>query len=751
MVQANAETSEPSPAGSAQPGPLQASADWPVRSGWVPPLADKFSPRPETGLDLAVALQRAPAVALLPRARRHGAGTAHDWLRCSGKTQLAVAYAEQVWQSRSADLLVWIDAGSRAAVLSGYVEAARAITGSRMPGAAESVAASFLAWLSQAERRWLIVFDDVPDGTVLPGLWPAGPAGQVVITAATALAVTGLPDVLTVELGPFSRREAMSYLVGRLSRDPDQRRGAMDLIEELECMPPALTQATAVISGSWLTCADYRDKFLRRSDDVNAPDEAPLPAPGVSWTLSVDQADQVIPGGAAQQCLALAAMVAGHGVPASVFTSTAAACYIAGQDPGELARARRPPPDREQSMMTLRVLDQVGLLSLDGRAEPAIVRMNPVLQRAVRAAMLPEMQEAAARAAADALLESWPDPEHSIWLGESLRASVACLRRAAGALLWSGSCHPLLLRAGRSLDEASLTGPAVDYWAELTAVSDQVFGPGHPESMVMVERLASAYVAAGRVSEAVAWYRRMTEEWSRAFGPDHPRTLEARVRLGRTLVTAGAYAEAITVLTSALTDAERAYGPDHPECVVVREAVASGYRAAGELTEAIRLFRIVLAGREHSLGSQHPDTAATRQQLADAYLADGKAREAFAQYKRAVADRQRSQGADHPDTLRARAAFAAAYHQAGRMAMAVQLYEQVHDGCCRVLGPDHPETLAVAGRLGQAYYTVGRLTDAGKLLQDTVSRGERVLAPSDPVTAVARQSLAAIVGSGGQR
>jgi len=746
MVQADAKPGPPSPAGSSEPQPLLATAAWPVRSGRVPPLAEKFSPRPETGPDLAVALQRSAAVALLPRSRRHDTdaeSAAGDWLRSTGKTQLAVAYAEDEWQSHTVDLLVWIDASSRAAVLSGYAEAARAITGGSVPGRAESVAASFLSWLSETERRWLIVFDDVPDGTVLPGLWPAGPAGQVVITAATALAASGLHGVLTMEIGPYSRREAMSYLVGRLSLDPDQRRGAMDLIEELECQPPALSQATATISGSWLTCADYRERFRRRSDDINSPDEAPLPAGGVTWTLSVDEADQLVPGGGAQQCLALAAMVAGQGVPAAVFTSAAACGYITGLDvsaPAALAQAA------EQATTTLRALAQVGLITMDRRAEPAVVRMSQILQRAVRAAMPTYMLQDAARAAADALLESWPDPEQDSWAGESMRSSTGVLRRVARGLLWAGGCHPLLLRAGRSLDEAGLTGPAVEYWAELTAVSDQVFGPGHPESMVLVERLASAYVAAGRVSEAVAWYRRLSSEWAKAFGPDHPRTLQARERLGLVLVTAGLHDEAISVLTSALTDAEGAYGPDHPECVIVREAVAAGYRAAGQPGEAIRLYQIILAGRERGLGPNHPDTATTRQHLAEAYLADGRTKDAFAQYKRAVSDRQRSQGNDHPDTLRASAGFAAAYYQAGRMALAVQMYEQVYDRSRRVLGEDHPDTLAVAAKLGQVYYSVGRLGDAGKLLRDTVSRAERVLPPADPITTTARQSLAAIVG-----
>jgi hypothetical protein len=46
-------------------------------------------------------------------------------------------------------------------------------------------------------------------------------------------------------------------------------------------------------------------------------------------------------------------------------------------------------------------------------------------------------------------------------------------------MLWSGGCHPLLLRASRSLDDAGLTGPAVEYWRELAARCDAKLGPGH--------------------------------------------------------------------------------------------------------------------------------------------------------------------------------------------------------------------------------------------------------------------------------
>lgn len=213
---------------------------WPVRCGTVPPLAARFSTRPESAPDLSKALERGAAVALTPRSRRLGAKSSYDWLRCSGKTQLAASYAESQSKARALDLLVWIDGSSTASILSGYVAAAQALTGTLIPGIAESVAASFLGWLTETDRRWLIVLDDVPESSLLRGLWPAGSSGRVVVTTPSTQALVDLPDVLALELGPFSKREAMSYLVGRLSSDPDQRRGAIDLLDDLECQPLAL-------------------------------------------------------------------------------------------------------------------------------------------------------------------------------------------------------------------------------------------------------------------------------------------------------------------------------------------------------------------------------------------------------------------------------------------------------------------------------------------------------------------------------
>ena len=53
------------------------------------------------------------------------AGSAPDWPGSSGKTQLASYLAGSLWRSRGVDLLAWVNAASRASVLSGYVAGRR--------------------------------------------------------------------------------------------------------------------------------------------------------------------------------------------------------------------------------------------------------------------------------------------------------------------------------------------------------------------------------------------------------------------------------------------------------------------------------------------------------------------------------------------------------------------------------------------------------------------------------------------------
>ena len=710
---------------------------WPVRSGLVPPLAEGFVARPETVPGLEAALVPGAVVALVPG--REAARRGRDWPWSCGKTQLASCVTESLWRSRAVDMLAWITATSRAAVLSGYGQAAAKL-GLDYGGDAESVAARFTAWLGGTSRRWLVVLDDLRRAADLEGLWPTGPSGRLLITTADPATVGGEPRVVALAVPAFSTREALTYLSDRLTTDPDQRSGAIDLVRDLGCEPGVLAQAAAVIVSSGVPCREYRRWFVQQRTQI-AGDGGGMPsAAAVAWTLSAGHAGQLSPGGGTWLLLVLAALLDGHGIPGTVFAASATCQYLAERDAVSH-------PDAEGTWPALMVLERCGLLAIDRACAPLAVRMSRAVQAAVLTAAPPGMVDRAARAAAEALAEAWPGDQPRSWPAMALRSCAASLRRTAGDALWtSGGCHRALLAAGLSLDAAGLTGPAVAWWRELAADCDGILGPDHPDTPAVGGLLAGSLLAAGQATEAVAWWEWLLAGLAGVFGPDHPGTIAARVSLGRALVAAGKSGDAVAVLDEAVGHSERARGPHDTETLAARCEYAAACLAEGKAAEAIRSYRRVLADCERLQGPAHPGTLAASLGLAGAYLAAGQATDAIARYEQVLAGRERALGADHLDTLAARASLAAAYDAAGQMGAALEHHQQACAGYERVLGPDHPDTLARRADLAHAYYAAGQLGDAVALLRDTIARSEQALSPGDSLTLALRAAVAEVTG-----
>jgi tetratricopeptide (TPR) repeat protein len=675
----------------------------------------------------------------------HPGSAGRNWLDTCGKTQLAVALAQSAAELAEVELVFWVTATSRASVLSGLAEAAAAaeIAGA---GDAESTAARLLGWLRDTSRPWLMVVDDLTAAAGLDGrLWPAGPAGRVLVTTADAATVPVRPE-LVMPVGPVSHREALTYLMGRLTVDVGQRQGAIDLVAELGGEPLALAQASAAIASSELTCHDYREHFLAKREQLaGAASDAPAAA-AFTWALAMDQTELFAPG-TAQSLLVLAALLDGNGIPSTVLVSAAAHEYcgypIAA---GVVATA-------QGVRVGLAALEDAGLLAADVTGIPVVgtqlTRLSWPVQAAVRAAMPEQTLRRAAVAAADAVLQAWPAEAGDLpeWLARALRSCTDSLRQAAGDRLWDGRCHPLLLRAGDSLDSARLTGPAVAHWEELAGQSARLLGPDHPQTFEINERLAQAYLAADQTAQAVSLLLHIRAELARGFGPDHPGTIDATRDLGLALIKAGRSDQAVLVLAEAAAARERQRGTGSPATLAAREDLAAAYRGAGQLADAIALYLRVLTDRERMHGSADAATTATRQKLAEAYLAAGRAKAAVSQYERMVVDRERTLGPEHLHTVAARGALGSAYHAAGKMASAVRLAERTSEEYTKILGADHRDTLTARLNQAHAYYGVGRRSDAVTLLTGIIERSELNLPAGDALTATARASLANITGT----
>ena len=550
-------------------------------------------------------------------------------------------------------------------------------------------------------------------------------------------AVPGEHGALVCAVPAFSIREALNYLSGRLITDPDQRGGAIDLAGALSCEPAALAQASAVIISSGIRCREYRDYFLQQAQPATGG--GPPAAAGLTWTVSARRAEQLAPGVRTWRLLVLAALLDGHGIPGTVLTAPSACQYLAGEDAAR-------PPDPQQAWSALLALERAGLVALDTASAPPAGWVSPALQAAVRAVTPPELLARAARAAADALVQAWPQHQPSPWLAAALRSCAVSLRRAAGDALWAGGCPALLLVTGQSLEAAGQAGPALAWWRELTADSKRLLGPAHPDTLAAGGQLAAALLAAGQADQAVTWYVWLHSSRAGMLGPDHPATIAAQVSLGRALSAARQPGQALAALEEAAGRSERACGPGDAGTVAAREEHAAALLSAGKTAEAIRLYKRLLADREHLHRPGHPGTVAVRLRLAGALLAVGRAKDAITQHKTVLAGRVQTLGPDHPDTLAARAGLAAACDAAGQMGAALQHHQEACAGYERVFGADHPDTLACHADLARACAAAGQLGEAVTLLRDTIARSEQALSPGDPLTRALRQALAEITG-----
>ena len=117
-------------------------------SGIVPPLADAYYPRPETGPDLASRLRPGETVVLVPGDETDGP----DAQGGTGKTQLAVAFAHAMWNSRAVEVLVWVNAARRESVITGFAQAANTVDAGDPAEDAEVAAARFVSWLAHTRR-----------------------------------------------------------------------------------------------------------------------------------------------------------------------------------------------------------------------------------------------------------------------------------------------------------------------------------------------------------------------------------------------------------------------------------------------------------------------------------------------------------------------------------------------------------------------------------------------------------------------
>ncbi|MFD7771648.1 tetratricopeptide repeat protein, partial [Streptomyces sp. NPDC059787] len=630
-----------------QRGPQEPAA-WPHQVGVVPPRAQSFQHRVEADR-LRTVVQRG-GVAVLCQVLTGMGGV--------GKTQLAADYAYTAWRDGAVDVLVWVSAATRSAVVTAYAQAGVELCRAD-PHAPDRAAASFLAWLapkpSGARCRWLLVLDDVADPADLRGLWPPdSPWGRTLVTTRRRdSALTGTGRRL-VEVGLFTPAEAVAYLTETLAvhdrTEPDDQLAA--LAADLGHLPLALSQAAAYLTDAHITIMEYRALLSDRATALAeaAPDVLPDDqhhTTAAALTLSLDRADSLRPRGLARPMLQLTAFLDPNGIPQTALTSTPARVHLnAHRTPTSAEGTPTSAPVSEaEAAAALRALHRLHLIEHTPNTPRQAVRVHQLTQRAVKDTLTPDQRHALARTAADALVSVWPEIERDTDFAQTLRANTTSLTSHSEDALVQPDVHDVLYRTGVSLSQSGQAVAARAHFRHLAAQARHHLGPDHSATLAARHRLAFEQGMAGDAVGAVTAFAELLADRERVLGPDHLDTLDTRHSLASWRGEAGDAVGAVTAFVELLADRERVLGPE--QVFGTRHTLTLWRGEAGDAVGAVTAFVELLADRERVLGPDHPHTLATRHDLADWRGEAGDPAGAVTTLAGLLADQERVLGPDH--------------------------------------------------------------------------------------------------------
>lgn len=261
---------------------------------WTVPYArnPRFTGRDELLARLDQQFSQAEhADAALPRSAALTQPQAVRGLGGIGKTQIAIEYAYRSREQGSYTHTLWINAATEETILSSFVTLAQVLPGfaARAETDQQKLVEAIKRWLEQCQQRWLLIFDNADEVSILQPYLPQQGNGSLLLTTRSH-AVGSLADSIDVE--SMGLVEATTFLLHRAQRQQaseDERDEATNVVIALSGFPLALDQAGAYIEETECSFADYlqtyqehRQVLLERRGGRRATIPTRWPPPGRS-------------------------------------------------------------------------------------------------------------------------------------------------------------------------------------------------------------------------------------------------------------------------------------------------------------------------------------------------------------------------------------------------------------------------------------------------------------------------------------
>ncbi|KAH8671817.1 TPR domain protein [Tricladium varicosporioides] len=675
-----------------------------------------------------------------------------------GKSQLAIEYSYRVRDKSPKTWVFWVHAGTVARFEEGYRRIAETakIDGLDKPNV--DVLQLVSMWLcDEINGKWVMIVDNADDLNVLfkqtadhnsaqvvhslSNFIPQSQNGSIVLTSRNrnvAFRFTGR-DSDIIKVDPMNEAHAIALLHKKLEGSLNMT-GAAELVQALDYMPLAITQAAAYISqrAPRINILKYLQDF-RRSDKNRASllqrdtadirrDSTALNSIMVTWQISFEHIREEWP--SAARLLSLMSLFDRQGIPEDL-----------------LHQNYHDNSDREADFENdISVLTSYSLVTI--KVEGNEFEMHRLVQFSMKIWL--ELYGE---------LEEWKEKYIGI-IGNAFpvgryenriicsklfpHAQLVSLyypRNEAYLVMWAS----ILFNAAWYCSEVGSYKAAEDMDRRALEGREKALGEDHPDTLTSVSNLALVLQDQGKYEQAEELSRRALGGWEKALGEDHSNTLTSVDNLASVLQKEGKYEQAEELNRRALGGWEKVLGEDHPDTLRSVNNLASVLQYQGKYEQAEELNRRALGGREKVLGEDHPDTLRSVNNLASVLQYQGKYEQAEELNRQALGGREMALGEDHPDTLTSVNNLASVLQYQGKYEQAEELNRRALEGWEKVLGEDHPDTLRSVNNLASVLQYQGKYEQAEELNRQALGGREMALGEDHPDTLRSVNNLALVL------
>ncbi|KAH7111790.1 hypothetical protein B0J11DRAFT_585727 [Dendryphion nanum] len=587
-----------------------------------------------------------------------------------GGSQIAIEYAYQL-RDKSPDVWVfWVHAGTQARLEEGYRKIAEATKMDGWNDPKTDVLRLVRAWLcDETNGRWVMIVDNADDSNVfflpvqstqavgvaglgqavepLSDCLPQSRNGAILVTSRSrdvASRLTGSNSSI-VEVKPMDVGDGLALLHKKLGSVASEE-GAVELLQALDYMPLAITQAAAFIEqrAPRMTILRYVDE-VRKSDTSRArllqKDVGDSRRDGrasnsiiTTWQISLEHIRTHIP--TAARLLSLMSLFDRQGIPESLLY-------------GQYEEVDDSEADFDDDIHTLTSYSLVEM-GADGRQ----FEMHRLVQFSTKRWLELNQELEIWKERYVLLMDgSYPVGRHENWpicqaLFPHVQAAVGCRPDSVKALVaWASA----LFKGAWYASEIGQYGVAKDMGVSALEAREAILGVEHPDTLNSMNGSAIVLQWQGGYKAAEEMNQRALEGYEKALGKERPDTLKTAGNLAVTLRLMSRYEEARIIMLRVLKEHEMALGKEHPDTLTSVNNLALVLQDQGKYEEAEEMNRQALAGREKALGKEHPDTLTSVYCLAFLFHEQKQHQPALELYQRANNGFERMLGSQHPTTV----------------------------------------------------------------------------------------------------